>query len=78
MSKRKLTRLQAAFDKRYAKWLESKEPDINAALEGEIEDGATPDEIEEFANNNSGDQKWFADRVIGAARHIERRQRQRA
>lgn len=78
MSKRNLTRLREAWDRRYAKGLEAKERDIADALEYEIGDGATPEEIEEFAKNASGDQQWFADRVIGAARHIERRQKQRA
>jgi hypothetical protein len=77
MAERKFNRLQSAFDKRHADWLERVEPDIDGALRDELADGATPDEVEQFAKRIGGENQWFAGRVIGAARHIQRQNERR-
>lgn len=71
MTKRNFNRLRSAMNQRYANWLEHKEPEIARALEAEIADGATAAEVEEFAASMSGDQDWFAKRLVGAAQHLE-------
>ena len=75
MSERKLNRLREAMDGRYAKWLETREPEICRALEAEIADGAEQGEIEKFAKEIGGTDQWFATKLLGASRHIQRRQR---
>lgn len=74
MSKRTFNRLRAAIDRRNAHWLENVEPDIDAALREELRDGASPEEIEVFANDIAGEQEWFAKKLKGAARHIKSEQ----
>lgn len=70
--KRQFTRLRTAMDKRHAHWLEWAEPGIDSALREEIADGASPEEVEQFISDSSGENAWFTRRVIGAARHISK------
>lgn len=72
MTKRNFNRLRSAINRRYSNWLEHKEPEIARALEAEIADGASAAEVEEFARELSGDQDWFAKRLVGAAQHLEK------
>lgn len=77
MTQRNFNRLRSAIDKRNAHWLEACEPDIDTALRAEIEDGATPDEVESFVNSVAGEQEWFAKKVKGAARHWDKVRREK-
>jgi len=70
MSKRNFNRLRTAIDRRNADWLESVEPDIHTALVDEIADGATLDEVEQFAIELSGERDRFARKLTSAARHL--------
>lgn len=68
---RNFTRLRGAIDARNSEWLESVEPEIAQALRAEVADGATPDEIERFAVEVSGESERFTKKLKSAARHLE-------
>lgn len=68
---RTLTRLTRAMDRRNALWLENRYEDVAEALRRDLEDGATAQDVAEVARALSGDQDWFAKKVISASRHME-------
>ena len=67
---RNFNRLRTAIDRRNSNWLEDVEPEIAQALRAEVEDGATPEEIERFAVEVSGESERFTKKLKSAARHI--------
>lgn len=71
MSNRNFNRLRKAIDRRNCNWLEDVEPEIAQALREEVEDGASPEELEKFALDISGESERFAKKLKSAARHIE-------
>jgi hypothetical protein len=71
MSERKFNRLHTAIDRRNANWLEDVEPEIAQALRDEVDDGATPEEIERFAVEVSGESERFTKKLKSAARHLQ-------
>lgn len=71
MSERKFNRLRTAIDRRNANWLEDVEPEIAQALRAEVDDGATPEEIERFAVEVSGESERFTKKLKSAARHLQ-------
>lgn len=68
---RKLSRLREAMDRNNAQWLEQRYGDVADALRQDLEDGATAAEVSAVARELSGEQDWFAKKIISAARHIE-------
>lgn len=70
MTKRNFNRLRTAIDRRNANWLEDVEPEIAQALREEVADGATPEELEKFALDVSGESERFAKKLKSAARHL--------
>ncbi len=70
-TKRNFNRLRGAIDARNSHWLEDVEPEIAQALREEVMDGATPEEIERFALDVSGESERFTKRLKSAARYLE-------
>lgn len=68
---RNFSRLRTAIDRRNSNWLEDTEPEIHQALRAEVEDGASPEEVETFATEISGEHEWFAKKLKSAARHLQ-------
>lgn len=67
---RNFNRLRTAIDRRNSNWLEDVEPEIAQALRDEVADGATPEEIERFAVDISGESERFTKKLKSAARHL--------
>jgi hypothetical protein len=68
MTKRNFTRLTRAIDHRNCEWLADVEPEIYAALEAELADGATPDEVAQAVTVLSSEK--FGRVVLSAARWL--------
>lgn len=70
MTTRNFNRLRSAIDRRQFEWLDSVEPEIAQALRDEVADGATPEEIEKFAVEVSGESERFTKKLKSAARFL--------
>lgn len=67
----KFTKLGAALDRQSWQWLQDADSDIAAALEAEVAQGATPDDIRRFILAHVGpDRSGLAARAMSAARYL--------
>lgn len=67
-----MTKLGSALDKQSYYWLLEADEDIAAAIEAEVQAGASPDEIRRFILSHAGsDRHGLAARAQSAARYLQ-------